>query len=217
MANKLIDSTILNYFKQQLDKLFVKQVSGKGLSTNDYTSEEKTKLSGIANGAQKNVIEKVKVNGTILDIEDKDKSVYITVPVMVSELDNDIGYAKKTELPTKLSALTNDLGYVTVKNVQSSINMALSDYALKSDISSMYKFKGSVDTYDKLPTSGQTVGDSYNVKGADKSHGIKKGDNVVWTGTEWDVLSGTVDLSGYMDKTSYTIATSTDIDSIFTS
>lgn len=217
MANKLINSTILNYFKQQLDKLFVKQVSGKGLSTNDYTSEEKTKLSGIANGAQKNVIEKVKVNGTILDIEDKDKSVYITVPVMVSELDNDIGYAKKTELPTKLSALTNDLGYVTVKNVQSSINMALSDYALKSDISSMYKYKGSVDSYDELPTSGQTVGDSYNVKGTDSSHGIKKGDNVVWTGTEWDVLSGTVDLSGYMDKTSYTIATSTDIDSMFTS
>lgn len=217
MANKLIDSTMLNYFKQQLDKLFVKKISGKGLSTNDYTSAEKEKLSGIASGAQKNVIEKVMVNGTNLSIEDKDKSVRITVPVMVSELDNDVNYVKKIELPTKLSSFANDVGYATTNNVQTSINMALSDYALKSDISSMYKFKGSVDTYAKLPTSGQTVGDSYNVKSADSSHGIRKGDNVVWTGTEWDVLSGTVDMSGYMDKTSYTIAISTDIDAIFNS
>lgn len=40
--------------------------AGKGLSTNDYTSAEKTKLSGIAANAQVNVIETVKVNGTAL-------------------------------------------------------------------------------------------------------------------------------------------------------
>ena len=39
-------------------------VSGKGLSTNDYTNAEKSKLSDIASGAQVNVIESVKVNGT---------------------------------------------------------------------------------------------------------------------------------------------------------
>lgn len=211
MANKLIDSTILNYFKQQLDKLFVKQVSGKGLSTNDYTSTEKNKLSGIASGAQANVIESVKVNGTALSVTSK--AVNVTVPTKTSQLQNDSTYVKKSEIPTKVSEFNNDMSYVTANN----IIVMLKDYALKSDVSSMYKYKGSVDTYDKLPTSGQTVGDSYNVKGADKSHGIKKGDNVVWTGTEWDVLSGTVDLSGYMDKTSYTIATSTDIDSMFTS
>lgn len=192
MANKLIDSTMLNYFKQQLDKLFVKQVSGKGLSTNDYTSAEKQKLSGIASGAQVNVIEIVKVNGTALSATSK--AVNVTIP-------------------TKTSQLTNDNSYVT----SSSLSSTLSGYAMKSDISSMYKYKGSVDSYANLPTSGQTVGDSYNVKSADSSHGIKKNDNVVWTGTEWDVLSGTVDLSGYMDKTSYTIATSTDIDAIFSS
>ena len=215
MANKLIDSTILNYFKQQLDKLFVKQVSGKGLSTNDYTSAEKQKLSGIASGAQVNVIESVKVNGTALSATSK--AVNVTVPTKTSQLQNDSTYVKKTEIPTKLSTFQNDLGFVTNNNVQDSIKMALSGYAMKSDISSMYKYKGSVDSYANLPTSGQTVGDSYNVKSADSSHGIRKGDNVVWTGTEWDVLSGTVDLSGYMDKTSYTIATTTDIDAIFNS
>jgi hypothetical protein len=33
----------------------VDKVSGKGLSTSDYTAAEKTKLDGIATGAQKNV------------------------------------------------------------------------------------------------------------------------------------------------------------------
>ena len=33
----------------------VDKVTGKGLSTNDYTTAEKTKLSGIESGAQKNV------------------------------------------------------------------------------------------------------------------------------------------------------------------
>lgn len=211
MANKLIDSTILNYFKQQLDKLFVKQESGKGLSTNDYTTTEKTKLEAIESGAQVNVIESVNVNGTALSVTSK--AVNVTVPTKTSQLTNDSTYVKKSEIPTKVSEFNNDMSYVTANN----IIVMLKDYALKSDVSSMYKYKGSVDSYDELPTSGQTVGDSYNVKGADSSHGIRKGDNVVWTGTEWDVLSGTVDLSSYMDKTSYTIATSTDIDSMFTS
>lgn len=211
MANKVIDSTMLNYFKQQLDKLFVKKISGKGLSTNDYTSEEKTKLSGIASGAQANVIESVNVNGTALSVTSK--AVNVTVPTKTSQLTNDSTYVKKAEIPIKVSEFNNDMSYVTANN----IIVMLKDYALKSDVSSMYKYKGSVDSYAKLPTSGQTVGDSYNVKSADSSHGIRKGDNVVWTGTEWDVLSGTVDLSGYMDKASYTIADSTDIDAIFSS
>lgn len=55
-------------FKELYDSLANKQdkVAGKGLSTNDYTTEEKTKLSGIAANAQVNVIETVKVNGTAL-------------------------------------------------------------------------------------------------------------------------------------------------------
>lgn len=40
--------------------------TGKGLSTNDYTTAEKNKLAGIASGAQVNVLETVKVNGTAL-------------------------------------------------------------------------------------------------------------------------------------------------------
>lgn len=47
-------------------------------TTASYTTAEKTKLSGIAAGAQVNVIESVKVNGTALTISNK--SVDISVP-----------------------------------------------------------------------------------------------------------------------------------------
>ena len=56
----------------------VDEVTGKGLSTNDYTTAEKTKLSGIAANAQVNVIESVKVNGTTLEVTDK--AVNVVVP-----------------------------------------------------------------------------------------------------------------------------------------
>lgn len=56
--------------------------AGKGLSTNDYTDADKTKLSGIASGAQVNVIESVKVNGSALNVSSKavniDLSAYAT-------------------------------------------------------------------------------------------------------------------------------------------
>lgn len=46
-------------------------VSGKGLSTNDYTTAEKTKLSGIEAGAQVNKVTDVTVNGTTVVGADK--------------------------------------------------------------------------------------------------------------------------------------------------
>ena len=56
----------------------VDKVSGKGLSTNDYTTAEKTKLSKIESGAEVNIIESVKVGGVALPIVDK--AVDITMP-----------------------------------------------------------------------------------------------------------------------------------------
>ena len=54
----VLDGVTENVQTQLNDK--VDKVTGKGLSTNDYTSAEKTKLSGIEAGAQKNTITGVK-------------------------------------------------------------------------------------------------------------------------------------------------------------
>lgn len=64
-------------------------------------------------------------------------------------------------------------------------------------LTTVYQYKGSVATYANLPTTGQKVGDVWNVETADPDHGIKAGDNVAWDGTRWDILGGNHDLSGY--------------------
>lgn len=89
-----------------------------------------------------------------------------------------------------VSALNN---YVTTATADTT-------YAKKSDISNIYKFKGTKTTYAGLPTTGVVTGDVWNITNADAEHGIKAGDNVAWNGTAWDNLSGVTDLSGYTTK-----------------
>lgn len=96
----------LAYFAQQfyarLKGIFVQKETGKGLSTNDYTTADKDKLAGIANGAQANVLEAVKVNGTAQTITDK--AVDITVPTAVSQLTNDSGFITLSQVPEGAAA-----------------------------------------------------------------------------------------------------------------
>lgn len=89
------------------------------------------------------------------------------------------------------------------------------DNAVSTAIASVYKVKGSVATYGDLPESGQSVGDVYNVIAAYSTY--PAGTNWVWTGTEWDALGGTIDLSPYMlvsDFNTYSAATKTKIEGI---
>lgn len=53
----------------------VDKVEGKSLSANDYTNEEKEKLSGIEAGASKNLIEVIKLAGVALNISEKEVNV----------------------------------------------------------------------------------------------------------------------------------------------
>lgn len=85
----------------------------------------------------------------------------------------------------------------------------LKDYAKKSDISAVYKYKGTKTNYSELPTSGNNTGDVWNITNADIANHIKTGDNVVWDGSKWDNLSGTVDLSNYLQKGGKQTTTST--------
>lgn len=91
---KLIDIDLLAYFKSKLDTLFatkVDKVDGKGLSSNDYTSTEKSKLANVAAGAQVNVLEGIQKNGTNVAVTNKIAN--ISVPTKTSELTNDSNFA----------------------------------------------------------------------------------------------------------------------------
>lgn len=85
----------------------------------------------------------------------------------------------------------------------------LKNYAEKDDISAVYKYKGTKTNYSELPTSGNNIGDVWNITKADETNHIKAGDNVVWDGSKWDNLSGTVDLSNYLQKGGKQTTTST--------
>ena len=54
------------------------------------------------------------------------------------------------------------------------------DLALKSDLASVYRYKGSVENYASLPMEENTVGDVWNVEATDMNYG--------WTGSAWDPL-----------------------------
>lgn len=91
----------------------VDSITGKGLSTEDYTTDEKTKLSTVETGAQANTLENVSVNGTVQ--AKTDKTVTLTIPVKVSDLPDDVGFLKESDLQTKLNNLKIlRLAYVNV-------------------------------------------------------------------------------------------------------
>lgn len=70
-------------------------------------------------------------------------------------------------------------------------------------LTGVMKYAGQVDNYSDLADMTKNKGDVWNIVNADSEHGIKAGDNVAWNGTDWDDLSGTVDLSIYAEKADY--------------
>ena len=66
-------------------------------------------------------------------------------------------------------------------------------------MSVVYRYKGSKTTYEELPTTGQEVGDTYNIVNAHTTEPVfGAGSNLTWSGTGWDILSG--DLAHKADK-----------------
>ncbi|WP_296113149.1 hypothetical protein [uncultured Anaerococcus sp.] len=110
--SKYLDIPGLNYLIKLIKDKFVQKENGKGLSSQDYTLAEKQKLenlkaysvasgtdaglmstsdfkklAGISAGANKNVISKVKRNGSLVNVSSE--TVDISVPTKVSDLVDD--------------------------------------------------------------------------------------------------------------------------------
>ena len=69
---------------------------GKGLSSNDYTADEKAKLEGIEAKAQVNILEVVKVNGSALPITEK----AVDIPLATAEV---LGVVKGSAAENKVA------------------------------------------------------------------------------------------------------------------
>lgn len=115
--------------------------AGKGLSTNDYTTEEKTKLQNITAGAQPNVIESVSVNDSVLTPVNKavniDLSSYQQKETGKGLSTNDYTTAEKTKLQNiTAGAQPNVIESVSLDNVTQTITdktvvLSLSNYVQK--------------------------------------------------------------------------------------
>lgn len=90
---------------------------------------------------------------------------------------------------------THDTRYYTKDQTDANIKVVADDLAnnyynksqVDSKFTSVYIFKGSVDTIEDLPTEGNVIGDVWNVR--------KNDTNYAWTSEGWDALGGTADLA----------------------
>lgn len=158
----------------------VNSVSGKGLSTNDYTNAEKEKLEGIAAGAQVNIIESIKVNGTAQTITDK--SVDITIPTNTNQLTNGAGFQNASQVSSAISKALE--GITTI------------DYQVVTDLPETGA-KGTI----YLKSNGGTSPNVY--------------DEYIWVEDKFEKIGTTeVDLTNYWNTTSLAALTNTEIDGI---
>lgn len=206
----------------------VDKVEGKGLSSNDYTAAEKEKLGNIEAGAN---------NYTLPDASGSVKggvTVGTNIDVSGGKISVKNGTASQKGVVQLSSAVNSDSTALaaTPSAVKQAYDLAngkqspattLAGYGITDAytkeqvdglVSSALHYKGSKDTYDELPTEGNTVGDVWNIVAADETHGVNAGDNVAWNGTGWDVLAGTVDLSAYLLGSDLVPITNAELDTI---
>jgi len=179
---------------------------------NNYTSEEKTKLGGVAAGAQVNVVETIKVNNSALT-PDGNKAVNITVPTDNSQLNNGAGYQTASQvnslIDAKISTTYHAAGSKLFANLPSAATLADADAA------------GAIlgDVYNV--TDGFTVDARFLEYDAQKTKTYGPGTNVAvvrvakQSGEGYDffldVLQGFVDLSNYATLDDVETLSSTDI------
>ena len=151
--SKYLDSNGLLYLWGKIKALVggkVDKVEGKGLSANDFTTAEKEKLAGLTN---------------------------YTLPEATAET---LGGVKVGAGLAITGGVLSATGGGTADAVAWENVTGKPELALKSDLASLYRYKGSVTNYASLPASGNTAGDVWNVEAT--------GMNYAWTGEAWDAL-----------------------------
>lgn len=173
------------YVDSKLDTKVDKE-EGKGLSSADFTSAEKSKLA--------------RLNGYVVNIADNMIPTTDSGRITYSFKNEQTGsngstQSKVIEIP---AATTSAAGLITAEGFNKLTELPTSeeiDQKINTAIGSVYRVKGSVANYEALPKDNVTIGDVYNLEDT--------GANYVATSStpDWDKLSETVDLSGYLTKT----------------
>ena len=169
------------YVDSKLDTKVDKE-EGKGLSTNDYSDNDRQKVSNIVDYVT-TMRSTTSMNTMGLSLDKKNVitgSIYTTGSITFNSASSKSAGVLTASYFEKLDALPS------AEELDQKINTA---------IGSVYRVKGSVANYEALPKENVTIGDVYNLEDT--------GANYVATSTtpDWDKLSETVDLNGYLTKT----------------
>lgn len=106
---------------------------------------------------------------------------------------------------TYRSVTVNAKGIVTAGSNPTTLSgYGITDAYTKTEIdtklTSAMHYQGSVATVGNLPSTGNAVGDFYNITAT--------GENYAWTGSEWDILGSIVDLQSITNNEIDTIVAS---------
>lgn len=143
------------------------------------SAADKKKLDGIATGANKYVHPSYTAHDNGLYKITVDATGHVSAVTAVAKGDiTALGIPSTNTTYNDATQSTHGLMSTADKKKLDAFGEA-STYALKSDITAMYRYKGSVASYDNLPTSGQIIGDVYDVG---------NGMNYAWNGEKWDGL-----------------------------
>ena len=189
----------------------VDKVSGKGLSTNDYTTAEKTKLYGIEPGAEANVQSDWNESNSSADSFIKNKPITGVGVEIVTEYDEqadpyNLLKAKVDGVKTQFDDdgnITVNTEVIATKAFVRAVN-DLANYYLKSEtynktevnqlIGTIPKFK--IEVVNQLPTTDISTATVYLVTTGTESQNLYT--EYIYVNNAWEKLgTQTVDLTGY--------------------
>lgn len=201
---------------------------------NNYTTTEKNKLSGIATGANVNVIEQVKVNGTALT-PDGNKAVDVTVPTATSDLTNDGDGTSPFATEAYVGTNGGKIDVIQVNGTAQTITNKTVNIAVPTNNNQLtngagYQTASDVSTAINTAISGITSIDyqvvatlpATGVKGtiylvSNSGTGTNIYDEYIWVNNAWEFIGTTaVDLSNYLQDSDVIALTNSEIDSVCT-
>ena len=153
-------------------------------------------LEGIVNDNHETIIETLKDYATLTGV---------SADIVAAK--SDVFTSATSVAAQALSAAKQELQN-NIDNVSTAVSALSEDLSeeLATKLSAVYKYSGSVEKYEDLPTNltSEDKGAVYNVEQANGT--TPAGTNYVWDGEKWDALAGIVDLSPLATKQSLSAA-----------
>ena len=160
------------------------------------SATDKTKLDGVATGAQVNTIETVKVNSSALT-PDINKAIDIKVPTVLSELTDDVGFVDRSNFDNEIENVRAEIALKLDASLKGAANgvaeLDANGKVLTSQLPSFVDDVIEAENFAVLPTEGET-GKIYVTLDNNKTYR--------WSGSAYVEISASLAL-GETDSTAY--------------